>query len=158
MSLDVAQDGSIAYLSGNASSRHPAERDGTLVWVDREDWSVIPAQRGRLSFPPLSPDGRLAAVTVQDGDSNIWIKDLDRGPFTKLTFEGDNFVPVWSPDSHRVAFASQRGNSDNYDLYEGRADGTGEASVLLRRQLSTSPIAASSARRLASDGETRTDD
>ena len=83
MSLDVAQVGSIAYLSGNASSRHPAERDRTLVWVDREDWSVIPVQRGRLSFPPLSPDGRLAAVTVQDGDS----KHLDQRPGSRPIYE-----------------------------------------------------------------------
>jgi Tol biopolymer transport system component len=54
----------------------------------------------------LSPDGRRVAVGVgaSVGGLNIWVKQLDKGPFTRLTFGGQDRRPVWSPDGRVVAF------------------------------------------------------
>ena len=35
----------------------------------------------------------------------------------QLTFEGDNFDPVWSPDGSRLAFASRREGMSEEDLF-----------------------------------------
>ena len=65
-------------------------------------------------------------------EQQIWIKQLDRGPLAKLTFEASNFRAAWTPDGQWVAFVSDRGV--NRDLYVRRADGTGQAKVLLDRE------------------------
>ncbi len=67
-------------------------------------------------------------------EEQIWIKQLDQGPLPKLTFTGTgNFRPAWTPDGRSVAFSSNRG--DNRDLYVRRADGTGQAELLLDEEL-----------------------
>ena len=65
------------------------------VWVERSgDIRVI---EPGWSFPgvleqssvALSPDGsRLAVSYPVNGEWHLWIKDLDRGPLTRFTFEG----------------------------------------------------------------------
>jgi Tol biopolymer transport system component len=35
----------------------------------------------------------------------------------QLTFEGDNSFPVWSPDANRIAFASEREGTDDWDPF-----------------------------------------
>ena len=88
----------------------------------------------------MTPDGTQVAVHVDEGDGNTdtWIYDIQRRTLTLLTFDGDNSVPVWSPDGERVAFSS--GRSGSYDLMWKRADGGGDAEVLLRQDNGQFPI------------------
>ena len=60
----------------------------------------------------LSPDGRRVAVGVGlvAGKLDIWIKQLDRGPFTRLTFGGQNRRPAWSPDGRTVGVHPRLGH------------------------------------------------
>jgi dipeptidyl aminopeptidase/acylaminoacyl peptidase len=45
----------------------------------------------------------------QKSQLDLWIRDLDRGVTSRLTFEeGDEVNAVWSPDGQRLAFASNR--------------------------------------------------
>ncbi len=99
-------------------------RDGTAEEID-------PGWTEDFGFPKLSPDGKQLAVTINANDeTQIWIKELDQGPLPKLTFTGtENFRPAWTPDGRSVAFVSTRG--DNRDLYVRRADGSGQAELLL---------------------------
>ena len=60
---------------------------------------------------------------------NIWIKEMDGGPFSRRTFQGASIRPVWSPDGRSVMYRSDIGLS--YDLLVKRADGSGPAEVLL---------------------------
>ncbi len=79
----------------------------------------------------LSPDGTRLALRIQETTADIWVKELDRGPLSRLTFEGGrNFRPQWTPDGRSVTFLSTR-QSESYDLYQMRADGTGPAELLL---------------------------
>jgi Tol biopolymer transport system component len=63
-------------------------------------------------FPHVSPDGQRVAVTVQQNDSrNIWVYDLRRRALTRVTFQGEDADPVWSPDGRDIYFSSRIGNS-----------------------------------------------
>jgi len=82
----------------------------------------------------LSPDGQRLAVTVARtglGENDIWIKQLDRTPrtLTKLTFEGNNLNPVWTPDGQRVLWAAGT-SALGSPLRSRRADGTGAVDTL----------------------------
>jgi dipeptidyl aminopeptidase/acylaminoacyl peptidase len=78
----------------------------------------------------LSPDARQLAVTVTQAQGpQVWIKPLEGGLQSRLTFEGANEAPAWTPDGQEVAFVSIRGGER--DLYAKPADGSGIAQVLL---------------------------
>jgi len=117
----VAGDGTLAYVSGRGgfgSSR-------ALVWVDRQGRETpIPAPPRAYSQPRLSPDGTRIAVASQDQEIDIWVWDLGRTTLTRMTFDPDfDHYPVWTRDSLRVIFSSQRAGARN--LFWQAADGTG---------------------------------
>ena len=104
-------------------------QDLQVVRVDRAGAHhlVDPDWQGSFNSMALSPDGRqLALSVVQTGHTDLWIKQLDRGPLTRLTFEGNiNYRPAWTPDGRSVGFISDRtGRSLPYVV---RADGSGAA-------------------------------
>ena len=94
------------------------DRNGKKSAVD-PDWL------GRFNFLALSPDGRqLALSVIEGGHTDLWIKQLDHGPLTRLTFEGNiNYRPAWTPDGRSVGFISDR--TGRSLPYVARADGSG---------------------------------
>ena len=125
----LAQDGSLAFVPAMAQAL-----DSRLVWVSR-DGSTVPAAPTLAAYqhPRLSADGARVAVSITDraGVERIWVLDLARGARTRVTIEGTvNRWPVWAPDGERVVFCSTRGN-ETMGLFEKRADGSGEAHLLL---------------------------
>lgn len=60
----------------------------------------------------VSPDGTTIAFTYK-GD--IYTVGIDGGKALRITTEGYNTAPVWSPDSRSIAFSSDRLGSD--DIY-----------------------------------------
>jgi eukaryotic-like serine/threonine-protein kinase len=98
-------------------------REATLQWVDRKG-AAAPVTSTRRAFlaSQLSPDGRRLAVQVQEPNGmDLWLLDIARQAWTRLTFAKDNDHPVWSPDGTRIAFASNRDGP--YNLYLIAADG-----------------------------------
>ena len=73
----------------------------------------------RISEPQISPDGKQIAFTVQtvDLDQNtkpkqIYVMSAEGGALLAVTTQGSqNERPRWSPDSHRIAFISNRSGS-----------------------------------------------
>jgi Tol biopolymer transport system component len=67
-------------------------------------------QRGIVSQPVWSPDGRFLAVTLETGYSlGIFIFDVQQSTWSALVNDGSyNFYPAWSPDGRHVAFLSDR--------------------------------------------------
>lgn len=63
---------------------------------------------GRYQHPRLSPDGRQVAVGIAGDNIDIWLYDIERNSPTRLTEEGTNYYPVWTPDGTSVTFASDR--------------------------------------------------
>jgi len=112
-----------------------------LVWLDRAGRQTgrIPLPPGSYSNPSLSPGGRWATVTKFNSSirNDLWLVDLQRLMTTRLTFDGlvaqgwGMAVPVvWSPDSTRVAYCTDR--SGVYDVYQILASGAGRPEPLLQ--------------------------
>jgi serine/threonine-protein kinase len=118
----VSPSGAFLYVTGAGSASE-------LVWVNRDGHieSVDPEWVGELGSPALSPDGKRVAVALQGQQSmDIWLKQLDRGPSTKLTLDGGrNDYPVWTPDGASVSFSSDRA-SRSFDLWTKPADRSGD--------------------------------
>ena len=117
--LGVSSDGLLVYSPGVGGPQR------VVVWVDRqgrEEPTNIPP--GTYTYPRLSPDGRKLAVSVQGANADIWVYDLQRGTFTRLTFEGQNARSVWTPDGARITFGSDRAGG-NSNIYWVPADGSG---------------------------------
>jgi Tol biopolymer transport system component len=82
-------------------------------------------------YPRFSPDGeRLAVIISEPGDTNVWVIDLATGAQTKLTHEGTNVFPTWTPDGKRVTYLSERGGNE-ISIDWKRADGDGESEPLV---------------------------
>jgi serine/threonine-protein kinase len=121
----VADNGLVVYLPG------PAAEDGSLVQVDRDgsvELLLLPTEA--YGTFRLSPDGSQLAAEIQDGSHDIWIFDLLSLSRRRVTFDGDNGFPLWSPDGRWVAYVSNR--SEQWNLYRRRADGSGNAERLTR--------------------------
>ena len=79
-----------------------------LVWVDREGQENLLTEEPRpFTHIRLSPDGQ---QVVLDMTGDIWIYDVERGTLIRLTTDGGNIHPVWTPDGTRVTFNDQLGN------------------------------------------------
>jgi len=118
-----SSSGSLVYVVGIGGSN-------TVVWIDQEgNKEPLLDTPGNYRLPRLSPNGsRLAVANAADG-GDIWIYDLDRGVFSRLTFHpGLDYEPLWTPDGQRIVFASDRAGSRN--LFWKAADGSGEAEQL----------------------------
>jgi serine/threonine-protein kinase len=117
----VADSGLLAYVSGT-----PQSRESRLVWKHRDGKSEpLPSAVAGYVGPTLSPDRKQIAVAIE-GEStfDIWIYDIERDTMTRLTFEGDNNWPIWSPDGEYVSFSSVRDGS-LMSAYRKAADGSG---------------------------------
>jgi serine/threonine-protein kinase len=102
-----------------------------MVWVDLAGRATqVTAHRGSHFYPRISPDGRF--VAVQEANE-IWVYDSERGTRSRLTSAGGT-DPVWTPDGHRVVFATGGGG-----LYWTPADGSGEPEPLLQEDRTVSP-------------------
>jgi len=126
--LTWSESGSLVYVRGSSASNDNVvlrvSPDGTVVPIDTS-W------HGAFNSFALSPDGRRVAVGVGAGSSlNIWVKQLDRGPFTRLSFGNQDRRPVWSPDGTRVAFIRDSVNTSA--VFVRPVDGSGPDRLLAR--------------------------
>jgi DNA-binding winged helix-turn-helix (wHTH) protein len=115
--------------------------NGTLVYAPREAYAaqrafyrmtetgaaeLVDSDLGAYATPQLSPDGARLAATILDERLQIWLYDLERGGVERMTREGHNFWPVWTPDGERVAFTSNREGSFNLFWKAPRGDAPAE--------------------------------
>jgi serine/threonine-protein kinase len=121
-------------LSSTGSLLYTTDSQSTIAeptWLTRSGGaSAMDAQwpDGLAYSVALSPDGSQVAVEFINVKSNtsvpdIWIKRLNGGPLSRLTYEGtNNLRPSWSRDGRDVLFISNRAGS--LALYRQRADGS----------------------------------
>ena len=123
----ISNNGTLVYVP--STSTGGLKR--TLVWVDRQGLATpLVEDRQAYSRARLSPDGQRVAVAIQSSlNQDIWIYDIGRGTRMRLTVEGNNDHPVWTPDGTRVTFDSTRDGPR--ELYWKPADGSGQAELLL---------------------------
>ncbi len=133
----IAKTGTLIYALGGGQGL------SELVWVARDGRAepVDTSWRAQFSYPALSRDGMRAAVGITvSGASDIWIKNLDKGPSVKLTLEGTlNSFPAWTPDGKSVTYNSNaRKGVVQADLWTKRADGSAQAT--LQQTFSKAPL------------------
>ena len=132
----VSQTGTLVYRTAAAvfASGTPVwvERDGTAREVD-PGWTV--GTEATSSSLALSPNGDRLAISIQnpEGVADLWVKQLDTGPLSRLTFEGANIRARWSPEGQSLTFLSNR--AGNYDVWTKRADGSDTAELVLDREV-----------------------
>jgi Tol biopolymer transport system component len=107
VALAVSPRGPIVYRTGDAGGKRQ------FVWFDRsgrELSRVGTPERYGPAYASMSPDQRRIAVQrATDGNTDIWIVDLDRGTSVRFTHELEpDIAPVWSPSGDRIVYASQR--------------------------------------------------
>ena len=130
----LSRSGSLLMIAGPAGGSEGAPMEA--VWVNR-DGLVTPVDpdwqfgAGTNTGWALSPDGSRLAITARGQEGNdIWIKELDRGPVSRLTVHGAaDFRPRWTPDGRSVSFISSRGQSP--DVYQRPADATLPSELVL---------------------------
>ena len=130
--FDVSPRGALAYLTED-----DADRDAHVVFVDREGKARLAFDEvGAFLVPRLSPDGHrlaYASIDLRSGQRDVWVRDLDRGTRTRLTFgQGLSTDPVWSPDGRSITFTSSRDGSVLH-MFSVPADG-GQDPVRLTRE------------------------
>lgn len=73
-----------------------------------------------MRYTAISPDAKEILFTY---NADIYKVPADGGQAIALTlYEGRDFMPVWSPDGQKIAFASDR--HGNYDVFVMNADGS----------------------------------
>jgi len=105
----VSRSGTLLYASGDSQ-----EALNRMVWLDRNGRTepLLDTPRPYIYAQP-SPDGRSLAVWIEEANGSIWTHDLARGTSTRLISGYDNHWPVWTPDSRRITFRSDRDGPAN---------------------------------------------
>lgn len=123
----VSRSGALVYQSG-LSVTQPMLVNG------RGEGQPVLDETRPYSTPRFSPEGNRIAFTIGAAQSiDVWIYDIPKGTLTRLTTEGSNMRPEWSPDGKRVIFRSERQNT--VGIWWQPADGSGPAEPLLRNDM-----------------------
>jgi serine/threonine-protein kinase len=121
--LAVSSTGTLVYSVGAGMSQY----QGELLWMSRDGQAtpVDPEWQGMFAEPAISPNGKLLAISKSVGQGgDVWIKQLDRGPATRLTNARVwNGSAAWTPDGRSVTFSGVSEN-EPYELWTQRADAT----------------------------------
>ena len=133
--FSASKNGVLVYSQASSAQRH-------TVWLDRAGHALAeigaPAAQSDIA---LSPDGRQLAITMTDASgssSDLWVRDLTRDIASRFTIDPANDIwPVWSPDSKRLYWSSNR--SADYEIYQRGLEAAAD-SLLFKGANSVGPI------------------
>jgi serine/threonine-protein kinase len=124
--VGFAHNGLLAFIADT-----PGSQQNRLVWRSRDGATEpLAAPIANYIDSKISPDRKQIVAEVRGATTfDIWTYRLEQETLTRLTFEGRNQGPVWSPDGRRVAFNSVRDNA-LASVYVKAADGSGPAEMM----------------------------
>ncbi|MDX1675818.1 MAG: protein kinase, partial [Longimicrobiales bacterium] len=129
--FDVSGNGTLFYRPGAGAGPDGGEH---VVIIDLDgDMDTVPLPPRQLDNLRFSPDGRFLAF---HSDNQIYTYDLELGTLTQLTFEGENYFPVWSPDGTQIVYGA-----NDAALMVKSADGGTAAREILRGDVVPIPTA-----------------
>jgi Periplasmic component of the Tol biopolymer transport system len=102
--IGMSREGTLIYEAYTPHTRVVrVTREGTVSVVD-PNWT------GSFANIGISPDGRrLVVATELNSRTEVWVKDLVSGTFTRLAGEGTySYRCVWTPDGKSVTFTTDR--------------------------------------------------
>lgn len=117
--FDVSDNGTIVFLEG----RRIEEGYLAVMGPDgqmKERLDNFPS--GSFGRFELSPDERYLALGIVAERDDIWIYDLLEKTIRKVTSEGSNHLPLWTPDGKEIYFGSRV--NDRTGLYKMSAFGS----------------------------------
>jgi serine/threonine protein kinase len=124
--LSTSASGTIVFRAGSPGLGRQ------LAWFDRSGTELRRAGAESVDRygPRLSPDGRTVALTrIVDGNSDVWLMDLQRGVMPRLTSDAaSEHSAIWSPDGSQIAYSSDKSGFDN--IYLKPASGAGREELL----------------------------
>jgi len=124
----LSASGTLAYLRGRAQFQP------VMVAAGSTTTAALIREPGSYSTPRISPEGGRVAITVFSANAtDIWIYDIARNTFTRLTTEGANVRPEWTSDGRYVIFISTRAGKSG--IWRQPADGSGPAELLYQPDL-----------------------
>ena len=130
--FSASSNGVLTYVGGTGGAGSTQ-----LTWFDRQGKNLETVGDPGIFLPPLFFLRTEKQVAVSRLDSsrnkaNLWLLDLTRGgASTRFTFDaGFDAFPVWSSDSSRIVFASNRDGALN--LYKKSANGIKDEEPLLK--------------------------
>ncbi len=133
-----SDSGTLAYVPG-APGDPNALGNVTIVWVDRQGKEQpIPAtprdyNAAAIQLSPANGHVALSALDLQRFTLDLWVYDLARSNQPRITFEGSNTSPVWTPDGKRLIYLSSRDlmGQQNPEVRSVPADSSGPPATLL---------------------------
>ena len=133
--FDVSSSGTLVYRAGTAGTSF------VVSWLSPSGKAEpVLAKADSFLTPRLSPDGdRLAVALTEEDKQSLWIYDLKRETWARLTTErAVELLPAWTPDGQFLAFRS--GNA----LAWARSDGSGNVERLAETNMNVAPWSFSS--------------
>ncbi len=81
-------------------------------WTDSGKTDPVNAPGRSYEVPRISPDGDQVAFVTSGAKFDVWVHNLARGDATKLTSEGSNQFPIWTPDGKRLTYRATRAGTE----------------------------------------------
>jgi serine/threonine protein kinase/Tol biopolymer transport system component len=100
--FSVSGNGILAYAAGGYANAQPTwyDRTGKVLGAIGE-----PAEYGTVT---LSPDDKRVALERTGAAAGVWLLELATGIPTRLTFNGSESDPIWSPEGRELVFTDYR--------------------------------------------------
>jgi eukaryotic-like serine/threonine-protein kinase len=136
-----------------AGPRYAFSRTGSLIYVpsatadvdERLHWMDADGKLEPLPLPPapigaidVTPNLQRLAVAVEgDHGQDLWVGDLERGAYSRLSLDGQSTNPTWRPDGLEIAFAYSKAGP--FNLFVRPADNDGTPQPLLESSFNQFP-------------------
>jgi Tol biopolymer transport system component len=97
---------------------------------------AAPANYGDVELSPKAD--RVAVDITASPGRDVWVIDIARNVTSRITSDGTNWTPSWSPDASQLIFASSRGGSNH--IYRKSSTGVGTEELVSPNDSNQIPV------------------